>query len=176
MPFRQRAKHFFRGDKDRLSHVSRASTPDQPASTSENLSASNNNPRPITPVPVPSVFTNNPTSPSVPAGIDPNSNPQPAISIQVVPPAATVSATVELDSNPTADTALPGARPILSPASNTTQSAKHTAWAGLKILLGLLNESADAFGPLKSAVGGISRCIEIFEVNIADDLRYHVLS
>ncbi|CAE6510283.1 unnamed protein product [Rhizoctonia solani] len=34
---------------------------------------------------------------------------------------------------------------------------------GLKTLWGALESSADAFGPLKSAIGGLNRCVEIFE-------------
>jgi hypothetical protein len=51
-----------------------------------------------------------------------------------------------------------------NPSSSAPSNAKQTAWAGFKTFLKLLNASADAFGPLKSAVGGISQCIEIFEV------------
>ncbi|KAG8700252.1 hypothetical protein FRC09_006088, partial [Ceratobasidium sp. 395] len=43
------------------------------------------------------------------------------------------------------------------------RGTKHTAWSGLTAFLGVLNRSADAFGPLKSAVSGFSQCIEIFE-------------
>lgn len=50
------------------------------------------------------------------------------------------------------------------PAPSTERSAKKTAWGALKTSLGLLQESADAFGPLKSAMGGLNRCIAIFEV------------
>ncbi|KAG8688175.1 hypothetical protein FRC08_011585, partial [Ceratobasidium sp. 394] len=51
--------------------------------------------------------------------------------------------------------------PRRDPASK--QPFKDTAWAGLKTLLGVLSESADAFPPLKSAVGGLVRCIEIYD-------------
>ncbi|KAG8703953.1 hypothetical protein FRC09_003852 [Ceratobasidium sp. 395] len=43
------------------------------------------------------------------------------------------------------------------------RDVKDTVWCGVTTLLGVLKESSDAFGPLKSAVGGLSRCIEIFE-------------
>ncbi|KAG8692358.1 hypothetical protein FRC09_011247, partial [Ceratobasidium sp. 395] len=46
------------------------------------------------------------------------------------------------------------------------RETEHIAWSGLKTLLGVLSRSADAFGPLKSAVGTFSRCVEIFE-NVA---------
>ncbi|KAG8713817.1 hypothetical protein FRC08_012765 [Ceratobasidium sp. 394] len=42
-------------------------------------------------------------------------------------------------------------------------SAGNTTWAGFKTLHGVLKGSSDAFGPLKSAVGGLSRCIETVE-------------
>ncbi|KAF8607419.1 hypothetical protein BDV93DRAFT_505586 [Ceratobasidium sp. AG-I] len=47
----------------------------------------------------------------------------------------------------------------LGPERSTTS----TAWSGLKTLIGLLNEGANKFGPLKSAFGEILGCIEIFE-------------
>ncbi|KAG8795569.1 hypothetical protein FRC12_012666 [Ceratobasidium sp. 428] len=43
------------------------------------------------------------------------------------------------------------------------RNINNTVWSGVKTLLGVLKKSSDAFGPLKSAVGGLSRCIEIFE-------------
>ncbi|KAG9125384.1 hypothetical protein FRC07_007811 [Ceratobasidium sp. 392] len=48
---------------------------------------------------------------------------------------------------------------------DNTRGLGSTAWSGLKTLIGVLNESADAFGPLKSAAGGLSRCIEIYEAS-----------
>lgn len=54
---------------------------------------------------------------------------------------------------------------LVSP-SDAERSGKSTAWSGLKTLLVLLDKSADAFGPLKSAVGGILGCIDIYEVRI----------
>ncbi|KAL5634270.1 hypothetical protein ACGC1H_006175 [Rhizoctonia solani] len=38
-----------------------------------------------------------------------------------------------------------------------------TAWSGAKTLLVVLESSADAFGPLKSAIGGLNKCIDIYE-------------
>ncbi|KAG8711287.1 hypothetical protein FRC09_020684 [Ceratobasidium sp. 395] len=59
-------------------------------------------------------------------------------------------------------------KPTFSTASGLqdrkVREMDHVAWSGLKTLLGVLNRSADAFGPLKSAFDGFSRCIEIFEV------------
>ncbi|KAF8594427.1 hypothetical protein BDV93DRAFT_579801 [Ceratobasidium sp. AG-I] len=48
-------------------------------------------------------------------------------------------------------------------SSGAERSGKNMAWSGLKALIRLLNKSAEAFGPLKSAIGEISRCIEIYE-------------
>ena len=39
------------------------------------------------------------------------------------------------------------------------------AWSGLETALRLLNKSADAFPPLKSAVGGLLACIDLAEVS-----------
>ncbi|KAG8723956.1 hypothetical protein FRC09_000992 [Ceratobasidium sp. 395] len=56
------------------------------------------------------------------------------------------------------------------PKSPNAQSAKHTAWAGLKTLLSVLNDSTDAFAPLKPAFSGLWSCVEIFEVSIENTI------
>lgn len=66
----------------------------------------------------------------------------------------------------------PSPGPNKPPAPSPERSAKNAAWAALKTSLGLLQESAKAFGPLKTAVGGISGCIEIFEVCRASKHTY----
>ena len=48
--------------------------------------------------------------------------------------------------------------------SDSLVKAKRVAWNGLKAALGLLEKSADAFHPLKSAVGGLVTCLDLFEV------------
>ncbi|QRV96187.1 WD repeat-containing protein [Ceratobasidium sp. AG-Ba] len=60
-----------------------------------------------------------------------------------------------------------------------SKSTGQTVWAGVKTLLAVLDASSDAFGPLKSAVGGINKCIEIFESEIDargeyEQLRQHL--
>ncbi|KAJ1305539.1 hypothetical protein OPQ81_000544 [Rhizoctonia solani] len=51
----------------------------------------------------------------------------------------------------------------------TTPQSKHPtgkgsmAWSGIGTLLAVLESSADAFGPLKSAIGGLNKCIGIYE-------------
>ncbi|KAG9097258.1 hypothetical protein FS749_006691 [Ceratobasidium sp. UAMH 11750] len=69
---------------------------------------------------------------------------------------------------PTATVPPDGAwRPNLAAAASVPATAKrnfkNTPWAGLKTLLDVLNASTDAFSPLKSAVGGFVRCIEIYD-------------
>ncbi|KAF8598381.1 hypothetical protein BDV93DRAFT_512595 [Ceratobasidium sp. AG-I] len=49
------------------------------------------------------------------------------------------------------------------PAPSGERRGNKAAWAALKTSLGLLYESANAFGSLKSVIGGISQCIDIFE-------------
>ncbi|KAG8679891.1 hypothetical protein FRC09_018634, partial [Ceratobasidium sp. 395] len=39
----------------------------------------------------------------------------------------------------------------------------HTTWTGLRALVGVLEGSADVFGPLKTAVDGLFKCVEIVE-------------
>lgn len=46
------------------------------------------------------------------------------------------------------------------------KAAGKSSWPGLKMLSGVLESSAGAFGPLKSTVGGLKRCIDIYEVCI----------
>lgn len=41
---------------------------------------------------------------------------------------------------------------------------RKTAWAGLQRLMMILESSADAFGPLKLAIDGLSQCVDVFEV------------
>ncbi|KAG9101775.1 hypothetical protein FS749_003464 [Ceratobasidium sp. UAMH 11750] len=59
------------------------------------------------------------------------------------------------DNNPN-----PDALPLLSTGEHNT---KHTAWVGLKTLLAALRDSSEVFGPLKSAIGGLYRCVEMSE-------------
>ncbi|EUC56230.1 vegetative incompatibility protein HET-E-1, partial [Rhizoctonia solani AG-3 Rhs1AP] len=55
------------------------------------------------------------------------------------------------------------------PAVSTTSEINHpsrtasTAWAGAKTLLAILESSANAFGPLKSAISRLNRCFDIHE-------------
>ncbi|KAF8595115.1 hypothetical protein BDV93DRAFT_528918 [Ceratobasidium sp. AG-I] len=97
----------------------------------------------------------------------PNSVPQSAPATPIALP-ANLPAPVS-QNNTSGSPAVQSGAPIQVTSSTTIttpgpeRSVKGTAWSGLKTLLELLNESADAFGPLKSAVGGISRCIEIYE-------------
>ncbi|QRW10522.1 Vegetative incompatibility protein HET-E-1 [Ceratobasidium sp. AG-Ba] len=54
-------------------------------------------------------------------------------------------------------------------------STRQTVWAGVKTLLAVLDGNSNAFGPLKSAVGGINKCIEIFESEIEARGEYEQL-
>ena len=51
--------------------------------------------------------------------------------------------------------------------------ARSVAWNGLETALRLLEKSADAFPPLKSAVGGLVACLDLFEVGFF--FRIHVV-
>ena len=44
--------------------------------------------------------------------------------------------------------------------------AGSVAWKGLETALRLLEKSADAFPPLKSAVGGLVACLDLTQVNL----------
>lgn len=54
------------------------------------------------------------------------------------------------------------------------RSGKHIAWSGLKTLMEILNNSADAFPPLKSAIGGILTFVKVYDVCTRAILRYQL--
>lgn len=66
------------------------------------------------------------------------------------------------------DLALPtGSAP--SPQSTTLsklKDASNVTWSGLEMALYVLEKSADAFPPLKSAVGGLIACLDIVQVGV----------
>jgi hypothetical protein len=160
MPIRKRIKGFFHRDKDPVAGSSRASTPDQSSSTSANLHGSESSPALIVHTPIfSSSLPNTISSPGLPATTDRTNRPaEPG----KVPPSSytTPNATLSVSTS------------SVAPPPSTVQTATKTAWSGLKTFLGLLNESADAFGPLKSAVGGINRCSEIYDVFIETLISY----
>ncbi|KAG8709899.1 hypothetical protein FRC09_000408 [Ceratobasidium sp. 395] len=75
-------------------------------------------------------------------------------------------------------TALPaqaqtGINPV--PLLEVNTSKHQTAWSGLRTLLSVLDNSPDAFGPLKSAVGGLLSCLESYEDQVAAQEEYQQL-
>ncbi|KAG9097800.1 hypothetical protein FRC06_007175, partial [Ceratobasidium sp. 370] len=56
--------------------------------------------------------------------------------------------------------------PSTNPHSSTNDTANPTPWTGLKSFVDVLHKTTDSFGPLKSAFGEFSKCIEIFEASI----------
>jgi hypothetical protein len=78
----------------------------------------------------------------------------------MIPPAPTES----LPS--TAHLTLPGSTAAPSSSTKVDQNAKKMAWTGLKAFGEVLKSSASTFGPLKTAVEGISGCVELFEVRV----------
>ncbi|KAG8721102.1 hypothetical protein FRC09_008462 [Ceratobasidium sp. 395] len=52
------------------------------------------------------------------------------------------------------------------------RDGKNTAWSGLNTLLDVLNQSTNAFPPLKSAFNGFLQCIDIFENAVAAREEY----
>ncbi|KAG9122010.1 hypothetical protein FRC07_001789, partial [Ceratobasidium sp. 392] len=65
-----------------------------------------------------------------------------------------------------------GSLPTASEPGRSKRALKGAAWSGLNTLIDVLNESTDAFGPLKSAFGGLSRCIEIYESRVEARKEY----
>jgi hypothetical protein len=171
MPVRQRLKRWLRRDRNLLGGSSGASTPGQSTSTSVNVDASNSTPPPIIRTPdIAPEPANDLPSPSFMATNLQTDGPQPAITIAVRPLAAELSTAISTGPNPTTNPATPSTTPAMFAPPSTVQKVQQTAWSGLKVFLGLLSESADGFEPLKSAVGGINRCIEIYEVRLDVDL------
>ncbi|KAG9119525.1 hypothetical protein FRC07_005411, partial [Ceratobasidium sp. 392] len=85
----------------------------------------------------------------------------PPVVPEAVPPAPapTLPILVSPDPKPSDDNqALASFAPVAE-----EQSAKDAAWTGLKALLAVLEDSPDTFGPLKTAIGEFSECVEIFE-------------
>jgi hypothetical protein len=159
MPFREHLKRILHRDKDRIRGSSRGNTPEQSSSTLTNVHTPNSSS--VSSDPAPAVSPNlaaDPVSLGIQAGNAATATFQPPI-VTPIPPTATTPSTAV--SNLTANKTPAKPNPVQSTSPNTT---KETAWAGLKTFLGLLNESSDAFGSLKSAIGGINGCIEIFEV------------
>ncbi|KDN43046.1 hypothetical protein RSAG8_06369, partial [Rhizoctonia solani AG-8 WAC10335] len=68
--------------------------------------------------------------------------------------------------------------PAASSSEAENQPAKSgMAWSGVKALNKVLESSSDVFGPLKSAIGGLNKCIDIYEVCVSFDLRLaHLIS
>jgi hypothetical protein len=68
-------------------------------------------------------------------------------------------------------------RPRSEECSTSLQSALvkagSVAWNGLETALRLLERSADAFPPLKSAVGGLVACLDLTQVNYC--FGFHLL-
>jgi hypothetical protein len=55
---------------------------------------------------------------------------------------------------------------VLFSPKKLEQNAKRMAWSGLKAFEEVLRSGASTLGPLKTAVEGISGCIELFEVRV----------
>ncbi|KAG8680381.1 F-box/WD repeat-containing protein 9, partial [Ceratobasidium sp. 394] len=70
---------------------------------------------------------------------------------------------VSPDPDPGDNTQNPGSALALPTPSTGEQNAGNATGTAFKALLEVLKRSSDTFGPLKEAVGGLSRCIDIVE-------------
>jgi hypothetical protein len=97
-----------------------------------------------------------------------NINPQTTTLLAVPVPAETLSAPVtQAPSNTLTPTAYPVEQQptsVTHPPAAIEKNSTKMAWPGLTALCQVLKASASTFGPLKSALEGISGCVEIFEV------------
>jgi hypothetical protein len=98
----------------------------------------------------------------------PNINPRTATLLAVPGPAETLlSPATQAPSNTLTPTAYPVEQQptsVTNPPAAIEKNSTKMAWSGLTALGQVLKASASTFGPLKSALEGISGCVEIFEV------------
>ncbi|KAF8704283.1 WD domain, G-beta repeat, partial [Rhizoctonia solani] len=69
-------------------------------------------------------------------------------------------------------------RPVIDNRHSTMRFKTRTEiylWSGLKKLSSLLDSSTEAFGPLKSAIGGLKWCIDLYESTIRANSEYNEL-
>ena len=104
------------------------------------------------------------------------STPQPSSQRSSVPPVANptdkTGETPVVVGNRSEDAILPTSDPsfkqfVSDPERNTSDKLKRAwgvTWSGLETALRLLERSADAFPPLKSAVGGLVACLDLAQV------------
>ena len=91
----------------------------------------------------------------------------------VADPADKVGETPVVVGNRSEDVILPTSDPsfkqfVSDPERNTSDKLKKAwgvTWSGLETALRLLEKSADAFPPLKSAVGGLVACLNLAQVS-----------
>jgi len=74
-------------------------------------------------------------------------------------------------------TSEPSSQPAIATPPDTGASGKYkegfsVAWHGLETVLRVLEKSADAFPPLKSAVGGLVACLDVVQVSHRGFLRF----
>lgn len=159
MPFHNKIKQGFSRFKDRVRGLA-----SEQSSSSISDHAQSNAPEPVTLDPMsPSSGLNDPPAPST----GPSAKRTASIRGHAPGQPSTSSTNNHSRSNPLEPVVVdPVVPPVSSdpPVPSAERGAKKTAWAALKMSLGLLQKSAEEFGPLKSAVEGISRCMEIFEV------------
>lgn len=164
MPIRKRIKRLKNDIKDRLG----LSSPGRSTTSLPNTRQPSPSPvpqtsqRPVTPLPETSASS---------AQIDDGSrllSPTSLVQSQVI---ATITTSVLPIPVPDSPPSVPAPAPALASSQTLcsnevtdVERMKSTAWAGLKTLLKVLDASADIFPPLKSAVGGLNQCIDIFEV------------
>jgi len=95
-----------------------------------------------------------------------------------------VSETLGVEGNRSQDAILPTSRPSSQqspsyPELNTSDKLKKAwgvTWSGLETALRLLEKSADAFPPLKSAVGGLVACLDLAQVGYGCEFNAPTLS
>ncbi|KAG9097259.1 hypothetical protein FS749_006692, partial [Ceratobasidium sp. UAMH 11750] len=67
------------------------------------------------------------------------------------------------------------AAPTVSRSPDAARKVEHVAWAGFKTLLNVVSPVSVAFPPLQAAVGGLLKCIEIYEDQITAKEEYNKL-
>jgi hypothetical protein len=145
-----------------LNRSSRSNTPEP--SAPENASQTSNNPAPIiASLDLPSLSSSDVVAPPALAGIAPTPA---SLSINGVPVPAVAAASEATMQDPSPSDVGAHTVPalIVSAPLEPEAAPTQTTWTALKTLGGVLKGCGDMFGPLKSAIGAISECVEVYEV------------
>ncbi|CAE6496417.1 unnamed protein product, partial [Rhizoctonia solani] len=94
---------------------------------------------------------------------DGNPTPPHTVDASNCPPSGVVNPSLPVNTTSNAPAAADEDNPVPKIRADNKASKTGLVWTGAKVLLRVVNASADAFPPLKSAVTGLKECIDIYE-------------